>query len=113
MQGNADQIAVSARAKVEINGQYLPVKFISGSAPIAENVTTSTAPSQQISSTMAQTPTAWSELTLVAYITPDQKILADAMARVVNEGKNAHFQITITYMKPDMSEGKKWVYEEF
>jgi hypothetical protein len=102
-----DQKTVGKVFKVEINGQYLPIKSYSGGDPVS----TSTDSSDQISSTIGHIAT-FSELTLVAYVTSDQKILADAMAQVVNEGKNARFQITVTEMAKDKSVVKTFVYDE-
>ncbi|MBW2276509.1 MAG: hypothetical protein JRF63_03390, partial [Deltaproteobacteria bacterium] len=51
------------------------------------------------------------ELTIVAYVTPGQKILGDAANAVANKGKNERFTITITELAKDKSVIKTFVYD--
>jgi hypothetical protein len=56
--------------------------------------------------------TSISELTLVAYMTPDQKILTDAAHEVANEGQNKRFKITIAHLAKDKSVIKTFEYRD-
>ena len=99
---DVDTKTVGKAFKVEINGQFLPIKSYTGGDPVAEQ-----APGAQQSGTgqIDLTP-----LTLVAIMTPDQKILGDAAHKVANLGKNERYTITITEMAKDKSVVKTFVY---
>lgn len=114
----ADKKTVSNAFKVEINGQFLPIKSYSGGSPITEKPEASsplpgTKQEQALSGgTLSKGQQAISELSLTAYITPDQNILTDAMNAVANQGKNERFTITVTEMAKDKSVVKTVIYEK-
>ena len=105
-----DTKVVGKAFKVEINGQFLPVKSYSGGDLTAEKAEASSSASQHNETTMGHNYI--TDLTIVAYLTPNQKILADAMAAVANQGKNERFTITITEMAKDKSVIKTFVYDQ-
>jgi hypothetical protein len=108
MPDQADIKVVGKAFRVEVNGQFLPIKSYDGGDPIAEKAEASTGSSQYNECTMGHN--SMSELTLVAYITPNQKILADAAHMVANEGKNERFTITIQELAKDKSPVKTFNY---
>ena len=95
--------------KVEINGQFLPIKSYSGGDPVAEKAEASSGASQHNECTMGHNSVA--ELTLVSYITPTSRTLSDGMNAVANQGKNKRFTITIAQMAKDKSVIKTFVYK--
>lgn len=110
MQSDVDTKTVGKAFKVEINGQFLPIKSYSGGDPIAEKAEASSGSSQHNESTVGHN--SLSDLKIVAYITPNQKILSDAVHAVVNQGKNERFTIAITELAKDKSVVKTFVYED-
>jgi hypothetical protein len=110
MQSDVDTKTVGKAFKVEINGQFLPIKSYSGGDLTAEKAEASSGASQHNESTMGHNYI--TDLTIVAYVTPNQKILADAMNEVANQGKNERFTITITEMAKDKSVVKTFVYDQ-
>jgi len=107
---DVDTKVVGKAFKVEINGQFLPIKSYSGGDPQAEKAEASTGASQHNESTMGHNFI--SELTLVAYVVPKKKVLTDAVHKVANQGKNERFTITITEMAKDKSVVKTFVYDQ-
>jgi len=110
MAADVDTKVVGKAFKVEINGQFVPVKSFSGGDLTAEKAEASSGASQHNETTMGHNYI--TELTLVAYITPDCKVLSDAAKMVANQGKNERFTITITEMAKDKSVIKTFVYDQ-
>lgn len=108
MAEQVDTKVVGKAFKVEINGQFLPIKSYSGGDPVAEKAAASSGSSKHNESTIGHNSI--SELTLQAYITPNQKILSDAADAVANKGLNERYTITITEMAKDKSTVKTFVY---
>ncbi|MCP4602736.1 MAG: hypothetical protein GY847_19845 [Proteobacteria bacterium] len=104
MGNEADTKVVGKALKVEINGQYLPVKSYKGGEPVRERS------SRRTKSKQSSGPISVSELTIQAYVTPNQKILSDAADQVVNKGQNKLFTITIFELAKDKSVVKTFVY---
>jgi phage tail-like protein len=96
--------------KVEINGQFLPIKSYSGGDLTAEKAEASSGSSQHNESTIGHNYI--TDLTIVAYVTPDCKVLTDAMNAVANQGKNERYTITITELAKDKSVVKTFVYDQ-
>jgi phage tail-like protein len=109
MSEQVDTKVVGKAFKVEINGQFLPIKSYSGGDPVAEKAEASSGSSQHNECTMGHNSV--SELTLQAYITPNQKVLADAADAIANKGQNDRFTITITELAKDKSVVKTFVYD--
>jgi hypothetical protein len=105
-----DTKTVAKAFKVEINGRFLPIKGYSGGDLTAEKAEASSGASQQNESTIGHNYI--TELTLVAFMTPDQNILTDAMNAVANKGQNERFTITITELAKDKSVIKTFVYDQ-
>jgi len=105
-----DTKTVSKAFKVEINGQYVPVKSYSGGDLTAEKAEASTGGAIHEQSTIGHNYI--SEITLTAYITPNQKVLSDVANMVANQGKNERFTITITELAKDKSPVKTFVYDD-
>jgi len=106
-QDAADKKVVGKAFKVEINGQFLPIKSYSGGKPSSTKAVRSRHGKMRRGARKSVT-----ELTLVAYITPDQNILADMATKIANQGKNERFKITVTEMAKDKSVVKTFVYDE-
>jgi len=109
MAEQVDTKVVGKAFKVEINGQFLPIKSYSGGDPVAEKAEASSGASKHNEATIGHNNI--SELTLQAYITPNQKILADAADAVANKGQNERYTITITELAKDKSVVKTFVYD--
>lgn len=98
MPNGADIKVVGKAFKVEINGQFLPIKSYSGGDPSAEKVEPSAGSAPAAETTLG--PSKISELTLQAYITPTQKVLSDAADLVCNKGQDTRFKISLAdYVK--------------
>jgi hypothetical protein len=106
----ADTKTVGKAFKVEINGQFVPVKSYSGGDLTAEKAEASSGTSQHNESTMGHNYI--TELTLVAYMVPNKKTLTDAAHQVANLGKNERFTITITELAKDKSVIKTFEYRD-
>jgi phage tail-like protein len=109
MQSDVDTKTVGKAFKVEINGQFLPIKSYSGGDLTAEKAEASSGASQHNECTMGHNYI--TELTLVAYITPTSRTLSDGMNAVANQGKNERFEITVSEMAKDKSVVKTFVYQ--
>jgi phage tail-like protein len=109
MADDVDTKVVGKAFKVEINGQFLPIKSYSGGDPVAEKAEASSGGSKQNEATVGHNYI--SELTLQAFMTPTQKIFADAAHKVANLGQNERFTITITELAKDKSVVKTFVYD--
>ncbi len=107
---NVDTKVVGKAFKVEINGQFIPIKSYSGGDVTAEKAEASSGTSQHNESTMGHNYI--TELTLVNFITPTCMTLSDAADAVANKGKNERFTITITEMAKDKSVVKTHVYDD-
>ncbi len=105
-----DQKTVGKAFKVEINGQFIPVKSYSGGDLTAEKAEASSGSSQHNESSMGHNDI--TELTLVSYITPTCMVLSDAADAVANKGQNLRYTITLTEMAKDKSVVKTHVYDD-
>jgi hypothetical protein len=105
----ADGKAVGKAFKVEVDGCFIPVKSLSGGQPLAEKAT-ATAGAAPIRLKVARP--AISELTIVAYATTTQKVLAAAAHAVANQGQRKRFRITIAELAKDGRVAKTFVYHD-
>ena len=80
--------------RVFVNGQFVPVQSITGGEPTAG------------------APPGLSELTLVAYLTGNEYVLADAVNAVVNQGLNLRFTILVEERAVDGSLIQTRVYDQ-
>jgi hypothetical protein len=104
-----DKLVVAKAFKCEVDGQFLPIQSFSGGNPTAEKATTSSGASKHNESTMGHNSI--SELTVLAYVTPDCKIVSNAAHSVVNRRVNQRYTITITEMAKDKSVIKTKTYK--
>ena len=109
MPDEVDTKTVGKAFKVEINGQFLPIKSYSGGDLTAEKAEASSGSSQHNESTIGHNYI--TELTLVAFMTPTFKVLSDAADAIANKGKNERYTITVTELAKDRSPIKTFTYE--
>jgi hypothetical protein len=109
MAETADKKVVGKAFKVEINGRFLPIKSYTGGELVIEEADTKHGTSPQGESTPGHNYV--TELTLQAYITPTQKVLAEAADQVAHLKQQQRFIITITELAKDKSAVKTFVYE--
>ncbi len=107
---NTDEKTVAAGFNVEIDGKYLAVKSYSGGDLTGEKAEASSGSSQHNESTMGHNYI--TELTLVAYITPTDKVLSDIAHEIANLGTQRRATIIITELAKDKTAVKTFVYDQ-
>lgn len=112
-ENDVDTKVVGKAFKVEVNGQFLPIKSYSGGDPVIEEAEAGCASDAGTKSSDAGTRPgrfSFSELKLTSLIRPGELTLARAAHEVANLGKQPRFQIAITELDPSGAVVHRWVF---